>query len=217
MAAKLDFILVEAGCQCQTRPLGDDAPSGSMGVDSAVPAALRIITGADFDDDYFAMLADLDAAAAIAGLDQPITRPKQVLTTSTSTASIFAASNPTPVIDHDDAQQEEVGNPATVTPSTNSLSSSVQTLAITSSSPPLTESSHDLGSNVITSPPPPTTATTPATTAMTTTTAATTLAATTTTTTTVLPLPELPENGQPILIPAGYFDPVLSSISQFLR
>ncbi|KAK4045767.1 hypothetical protein OUZ56_033722 [Daphnia magna] len=141
MAAKLDFILVEAGCQCQSRPLGESPISGTMGVDATVPEALRIITGGDFDEDYFTMLAAIDAASAIAGLNQATTRPAVTVTT---TSNLDA-----PIID-----PQEVGNPTTVIHSTTIPLVSSQTEMITSSSS--LESSHDLSSeNEITSPSPP--------------------------------------------------------------
>ena len=172
LAAKLDFVLVEAGCQCRTRPLGD-ASSAAMGVDATVREALRIITGSDFDEDYLAMLAAMDAASAIAGPNQP------------TTPRIYTAADvplpAAPVID----PPHQLGNP-TATPL--HPPSSIQTEMITSP----TESSHDLSDNEITSPPPPPPPTT------------------------ILPLPELPDHGQPILIPSGHFNPVLLSIQKFL-
>ncbi|XP_046651838.1 uncharacterized protein LOC124342743 isoform X2 [Daphnia pulicaria] len=186
LAVKLDFILVEAGCQCQTRPVGDGAPlSGSMGVDASVAEALRIITGSDFDADYFTMLASIDAASAIAGPNQATIRPAVSVATTTSAANTEA-----PIID-----PHELGNPTTVIASPTAstpLASSRQTEMITSSSSP--ESSHDLSSgNEITSPSP----------------------FEWTTTTTVLPLPVLPDHGQPILILPGQFNPLLQFLKNF--
>ncbi|KAI9554375.1 hypothetical protein GHT06_019647 [Daphnia sinensis] len=141
LAAKLDFILVEAGCQCQSRPLGESPISSTMGVDATVPEALRIITGGDFDEDYFTMLAAIDAATAIAGPNQVTTRP---------TASVTTTSNlDVPIID-----PQEVGNRTTVIHSTTTPLVSSQTEMITS--PSSLESSQDLSSgNEITSPSPP--------------------------------------------------------------
>ena len=188
MAVKLDFILVEAGCQCQTRPVGDATPlSGSMGVDASVAEALRIITGADFDEDYFAMLASIDAASAIAGPNQATTRP----TPGVSVAPTTSASN----ADAPSIDPHKLGNPTTAIASTTTsppLVSSQQIEMITSSSSP--ESIHDLSSgNEITSSSPPEW----------------------TTTTTVLPLPELPDHGQPILILPGQFNPLLQFLQNF--
>lgn len=140
MAVKLDFILVEAGCQCQSRPLSESPISGTMGVDSTVPEALRIITGGDFDEDYFAMLAAIDAASAIAGPNQATTRPAVAVTVTSN----FDA----PIID-----PQELGNATTVIHSTMTPLVSSQTEMITSSSS--LESSHDLSNgNEITSPSP---------------------------------------------------------------
>ncbi|XP_057375451.1 uncharacterized protein LOC130696379 [Daphnia carinata] len=139
LAAKLDFILIEAGCQCQSRPLGESSISGTMGVDATVPEALRIITGGDFDEDYLTMLAAIDAASAIAGTNQATTRPAVTVTT---TSNLDA-----PIID-----PQEVGNTTTAIHSTTHLVSS-QTEIITS--PSSLESSHHLSSeNEVTSPSP---------------------------------------------------------------
>ena len=189
MAVKLDFILVEAGCQCQTRPVGDVDPlSSSMGVDASVPEALRIITGVDFDEDYFAMLASIDAASAIAGPNQATTLPTPAVAVATTTST---SNSNAPIID-----PHELGNLTTVIASTTSSTPFVsfqQTEMITSSSSP--ESSHDLSNgNEITSPTPQ---------------------EWTSTTTTVLPLPELPEHGQPILILPGQFNPLLQFLKNF--
>lgn len=170
-----------------------------MGVDERVRDALHIITGADFDDDYFAMLAALDAASAIAGPNQAATRPAGIATASTA-----------PVIDPqgtDDDDDAPFANVQMIISSSNSSS---------------LESSHDHGDNEITSMSPTTTKTlaSSTTTAAATTTAGVTMEVTTTlpmVTTTVLPLPELPDHDQPILIPSGHFNPVLLSIQKFLN
>lgn len=189
LGAKLDFVLVESGCQCQTWPL--DQLGATMGVDPTVHQPLRIITGIDFDKDYFAMLAAIDAASAIAGPNQPTTG--SALPTWTLSSESTAATTAGQVID---PHTEQLGNPTDATTRNSIQETGEMITSSMSSSTWSQESSHDLSDNEITSTSP--------------TVVPTTLA-------NILPLPELPDHGHPIAIPSGHFNPVLLSIQKFLK